>query len=410
MSSPELPDRKQPEQLRRGYVTLAGELIRPDLALRLKTVIDPSTGRAQEAALFGYQALQAGTVLRASITADADVDVALLSQLQQVLAGELLLGRSRSAEYGRAEAQIRDQIPIQQGPNSGVELTLWLLADLSALDSGGQPTLCPKPEWLGLPTGELLVERSFLRTRRYSPWNAHKHGRDLERQVIAQGSVLVFSLEQPLEASHLVAVDAGLGAHREAGFGRVWINPPLLANTHPKFESLEHPTPENAKASEPTPVSDSPLISWLRARVERQTAGESNAARARELVANLRERLADARRLRGLLAGTPVGPSASQWGAVLQAAKSRGDDLNSTLFDPSNGLCKPDAPGWQDQFWDARDQCLRNFAGWIKTIWETQPDRRLIQHLAREAMAMVKQENRRTERSNSPAEETSRDA
>lgn len=409
MSSPELPDGKQSKQIQRGYVTLAGELIRPDLALRLKTAIDPSTGRAQEAALFGYQALPAGTVLQASITADADVAAALLSQLQQVLTGELLLGRSRSAEYGHAEAQVRERIPIQQSPAGDGELTLWLLADLAALDNCGQPTLYPRPEWLGLPTGKLLVEKSFLRTRRYSPWNAHRHGRDLERQVIAQGSVLVFSLEQPLEASHLAAINAGLGAFREGGLGRVWIDPPLLTSEQPQF-SVPPDRESVDTVSTTDAASASPLIAWLQARIDRQATGEDSAKQARELAAILRERLADARRLRGLSGQIPVGPSASQWGAVLQAAKSRGNDLRSTLFDPSNGLCKTGAPGWQDEFWDADNHRLRNFADWVREIWNAQPDRRLLQHLAREAMAVVKQENRRTERSNAPAEETSRDA
>lgn len=288
-------------------------------------------------------------------------------------------------------------------------MTLWLLADLAALDDYGQLTLCPKPEWLGLPAGELIVEKSFLRTHRYSPWNAYRRGQDMERQVIAQGSVLVFSLERPLAASHLDAVNAGLGAYREAGLGRVWINPPLLSSEQPQFSAPSDLESVNTASTTDTAPS-SPLIAWLQARIGRQAAGEESAKKSREYAANLRERLANARRLRGLSEEMPVGPSASQWGAVLQAAKSRGDDLSSTLFDPSNGLCKSDAPGWQDEFWDADSHRLRNFADWVRAIWEAQPDRRLLQHLAREAMAVVKQANRRTERSNLPAEETSRDA
>lgn len=407
LSSPEPLGNKQPEQMRSGYVTVTGELIKPNLHLRLKTAIDPSTGRAREAALFGYQAAPAGTVLRASIT--ADVDAGWLSQLQQTLSGELLLGRSRSAEYGRANVQIKDQSAIQHGPADGGEVTLWLLSDLAALDDYGQPTLCPKPEWLGLPRGELLVEKSFLRTHRYSPWNAYRRGRDMERQVIVQGSVLVFSLEQPLAASHLAAIDADLGAYREAGLGRVWINPPLLTGQHPQFSEPPNQASANGESAKDV-LTTSPLITWLQARVKRQAGGEDSAKRARELATDLRERMADVRRLRGLSEETPVGPSASQWGAVLQAAKGRGDDLYSILFDNSNGLCKTSAPGWQDQFWDAEHRCLRKFADWIKAIWRQKPDRRLIQHLAREAMAVVKQENRHTERSNQTTGEASSDA
>ena len=75
--------------------------------------------------------------------------------------------------------------------------------------------------------------------------------------------------------------------------------------------------------------------------------------------------------------------------------------------DPSNGLCKTDAPGWKDEFWDADNHRLRNFVDWVRTIWKEQPDRRLIQHLAREAMAVVKQANRHIEQPSQSAEETS---
>ncbi len=397
----ELPHGHQPQQLRRGYVTAGGELCVPTQALRLKTAIDPTTGRAREAALFGYDSLSAGQRFASRVTADADVSDGLLDKLGEVLMQEVLLGRSRSAEYGRAGVEIREivadpgaalDLPLPLGDGAKMKETImWLLSDLAALDDFGQPTLTPRPESLGLPRGDLLANKSFVRVRRYSPWNAHRGGPDLERQVLAQGSVLVFQLERSLNEMERARIAAGLGAHREAGLGQVSLDSPLLATEQPHFATPAKAAAEPAKPQRPV----SPLVEWLEERWKSQSVRQDSATRARELAHEYRALLGSARRLKGLADRAEIGPSASQWGSALAEAKAARGDLARKLFDENNGVCKPSAPGWSDEHWDDRNHPTRSFAAWLREVLGTEPDPRFVQLLAREVMAVIKQETRR---------------
>lgn len=387
-----LPDNKQPQQLRGGYViTGTGEVVKPEKALRMKTAINPETGRAFDAMLFGYDALSAGQTFRARISADDSVSDALIEQVKAALSGEILLGRSRSAEYGRVNSTPQPMTETAQGKETGAatRITLWLLSDLAALDDSGQPTLNPKPQHLGLPEGELLVNSSFLRSRRYSPWNAKRGGSDLERQVISQGSVLVFNLKSHLDNAHYDCIAAGLGAHREAGLGQVWLNPKLLEDTEdtqPKFADKRNIAGAGQPEINPR---KSDLILWLENRADHRRM--DYAAKARELALTYTGLLASARKLKGLDDKTEVGPSSSQWSSVLTVAKSPGQDFVQNLL----GVCKPTSPGWKDEHWDTATLRPRTFACWLHDMLEQTPEPRFVQHLAREIMDAIKKENRR---------------
>lgn len=82
-----------------------GLRVRPQRELRLKTAIDPQQGRAEEGRLFGYDALLRGQTFQARLDADYDVNPDLFRRVTDALSGERLLGRSRSAEYGRARLE-----------------------------------------------------------------------------------------------------------------------------------------------------------------------------------------------------------------------------------------------------------------------------------------------------------------
>lgn len=391
----ELSENKQPKQLRSGYVTNSGSVWEPKETMRMKTAIDPTTGRAREAALFGYEALTAGQRFCARISADAAVNADLLQQLRATFTGQLLLGRSRSAEYGRVRTVVHDFTPLPQPSSTrGGRVTLWLLSDLAALDDKGQPTLTPRPEWLGLPPGTCVLEQTFLRTRHYSPWNAHRRGPDLERQVISQGSVLVFDLQRPLTAAEQAQIAAtGLGAHREAGLGQVWLNPTWLGaiGEHPQFVAKPQPVPQTPLPTVPEPA----LITWLRGEQSQQSTRGDLTKQARELAKSYNEILASARKLKGVMDDIEIGPSASQWGGVLAAAKDANTrhELKAKLFEGNACVCKNTR--WQDEYWDKNTGTTPKFVDWIKEKFEANQDIRFMQVLAREILEVVKNIERR---------------
>lgn len=387
----------QPQQLRSGYVGLNGQFVTPDKSFRMKTAINADTGRAKDAALFGYDALQAGQRFYAQIHCDNDFSDVELKQLKAALAQPILLGRSRSAEYGRAKVEfIEAKSALVPTKTSDTEITLWLLSDLMVLDQYGQPTLTPSSQDLGLPKGVFLAENSFLRTRRYSTWNACKKSYEMERQVINKGSVLVYKLESPLTDEHLEKIKAGLGIERQAGLGQVWLNPPLLADEQPKFDDSAQPLiTTSAKDEQGNDPPKPALITWLESQQKQNSTQQKFAREARQIARTYQVLMQSARGLKGLDKEVHIGPSQSQWGAVLAAAKSR--QSLETFINATDGSFKVKGEGWKDEFW--QDENLCSFYTWfLKLATESEKkDGRyqpkpapLIQHLVREIMAELK--------------------
>lgn len=319
----------QPKQLRGDYLSPDGRVMHPATSYRLKTAIDPMTGRVASGQLFGYESLRSGQSFVCELGFDADVAVSLRERVIVAMQGRLLIGRSRSAQFGRVWCEavgepFEPSLPVS-GPVS--ELNLILCADLAPM-SDGVPVLSPAPEMLGLPAGRLVSERSFIRTRSYAPYNAHRRLPDLERQVLCAGSVLRFVFDQPVEVGALVGrLRAGLGAHRESGLGQVMCEPAWLAGAQPRFE------PVVAEASQVvlSQAPDHPLVHWLYERTQRRAQedeiGQWVDGRVREL-ALLQEA---ARRLHGLQDFESAGPGRSQWGVVAAAAEASRTDAESLL-------------------------------------------------------------------------------
>ncbi|MGH8563137.1 MAG: hypothetical protein ACREXW_03260 [Gammaproteobacteria bacterium] len=359
----ELEDGAQPRQLRTGYLDATGRLHEPTRYLRMKTAIDPSSGRAAEAQLFGYEAIARGTRLGGWIEADEDIDGSLFAQVTNSLEEELLLGRSRSAEYGRVRLGAVTFRPPPPGALLGSRLTLWLLSDLAVADDWGQPTLEPQPRYLGLPKGTIDRSRTFIRTRRYAPWNGARGAPDVERSVIQQGSVITYALETVPASALLDHCAAGLGLHRECGLGRVWINPPLLADGHP---ALETSTDQRAAAPDNPASPNHPLVDWLRSQVSGNTRRQQVEQVAREIADDFETQRRKAARERGLPASEDFGPSRSQWGRVLDAARSlSGNELLARLFEGDNAIVKSESAGWGELFFDHMKMRQLSLAQWL---------------------------------------------
>lgn len=351
---------RQPVQMRGGYATPSGQLIHPKRQQTLKTAIDRATGMAAESQLFGYEALAAGQHFRCSVSADANVPVALWQRVQQALQGKASLGRSRSAQFGRVSiaANSRATNAYLAGEATSTRLTLWLLSDL-LLEEQGQPCLTPLPNLLNLPEGSRwLSESSFLRSRRYSSYNAYRRHYDCERQVISGGSVLRFELPRPLTATEIETLQQGLGLQIESGLGAVWVNPPLLTSAHPSFTSTS-PAPQVTRAAPPAP--ESRLIESLRARQQRRLGDQLPEQEAHILFNSLCQRIGEARRYAACAHGVMVdAPERSQWGRMKQWAsdhRNNSTELWHLLSNEQDGLLR-ERSGWQLCFGPQAEQTL----------------------------------------------------
>ena len=367
--------------MRDGYVHADGHLSKPAHGLRMKTAIDPASGRAMEAALFGYDALLRGQSFVACIDADDNLDADLFERVLDAVHGPLLLGRSRSAEFGRAQARRIELPPFEHAdPIDATRVTLWLLSDLALCDRARQPTHTIDLVALGFPQGSVVdASRTFVRQRRYSAWNAVRHGYERERLVLQAGGVITVILpEGASRESILHRLQAGLGLHRESGLGQVWVDAPLLANRNPRFAER--------KAVMPKPDSEEPehpLLHWLtgqdeswKIRIERE---------AEETACAIRKQIMAARQAAGIDKTLPFGPSRSQWGRVFEAARaSSGTALYDQLFSGDKAIIKASGEGWsievpQDESWQKLVDCLkkhlqvasrppRDYAQWIRRV------------------------------------------
>lgn len=399
-------DNAQPKQLRSGYVRIDGRHLSVDKAFRMKTAIDPNTGRVAESQLFGYESIRAGQSFVAHVRAAYDLDATLWQRLVEALTdqGELLLGRSRSAEYGRVAVECLDRRlgDLEPAPNTapqGVDVTLWCLSDVALIDQWSQPILAPTPEALGLQRGEIVWDRTFLRFRRYALWNRHRDGYDVERQVIQHGSVIGLRLPSPLTDAERTHLAAGVGLYREAGLGWVSVDPQLLAGQEPEFGTL-------------TSVSDSPppkrpnhaLIAWLEAERNQEAGRRADEKQTQSVRDELNKRYQLARTYAGVPEYLPIGPSPAQWGTLYEAARLASSDQLAVLRDeifkgkdgkPKNALCKEKGEGWQDPFCD--DQGVRTFFDWFKAAVETLPSVQALRLFTREAQRVAGRHHGRSE-------------
>lgn len=391
----------QPKQMRDGHVRADGLLLRPAKALRMKTAIDPASGRVAESQLFGYEGIQAGQTYAARIDADADLPDSLWQGLVGFFAKptELLLGRSRSAEYGRVRVVPSTrplEAPASAASDLGGALTLWCLSDLALVDTWGQPTLDPSPEHLGLGRGELDLSGTFLRLRRYAPWNGQRRAHDLQRQVIRRGSVVALThLDPPLTRDELARLTAGVGLYREQGLGRLCPNPALLVGERPHFGA-----PIQASTAKPPPARPGhPLVAWLEGQAGGGKQRSAAERQAKYLAAELSRRYALARAYAGVPDGLPIGPSPAQWGSVYEAARRSSDlaGLRRALFEGNGAICKPRGENWQDQFCD--DQGVRSFRDWFHGVAQAADlTVETLRRFAREAQRIAQREHGRGER------------
>lgn len=341
---------KQPVQLRDQYVTLSGLQVKPNKEQTLKTAIDPQTGMAAESQLFGYEALSAGQNFRFSIDATDNIDASLWQKICQHLTGEARLGRSRSAQFGlvtitNTSSHLESLISAQPNDNT---LTLWLLSDLW-LQKQGQNCLIPDASLLGLPKSSTLIqEKTFIRTRRYSLYNAYRHHYDCERHVISRGSILCYQLPTPLDATTEQHLKQGIGLATESGLGQVWINPPLLAKAMPCFNTSLIQLTHNIQEVEPS-KPNTLLIARLEER-KNQVDINKPMDEAELIFGLLCQRIRQARRYLAVSDNTPLpnAPNRTQFGRLKEAANNH--RRNPTTL-------------WE-QIADDKDGIIRSRSGW----------------------------------------------
>lgn len=219
-------------------------LVSPERQLSIHTARNRRYGRAIRrsfaadeedlGAVYRYEALAAGQTFEALILCDHNEDAELLLPL---LEGEVLLGGSRTAGYGRAKIDEARLVPEGWREVSGElvvkpdsQLIVTLLSDALLRDENGQFTADPRvvsailEEKLGV---KLKKERAFIRSGAVGGFN-RKWGLPLPQALaIKMGSVFVYRLidNSSCDVARLLELeDRGIGERRAEGFGRLAFN------------------------------------------------------------------------------------------------------------------------------------------------------------------------------------------
>lgn len=299
------PAGKQLVQLRRRHVSASQRLVTPATTYGMRTAVN-AQGRAREGFLFGIESLDPGQRLRTRIEADSEE---LLEQVVGLLVGAspIRVGRSRNAEFGAVDVRRVDDAPVRhtEVPQPG-RLVIWMVSDLALRErTTGAPRLTLEPSDLGLPPDwSRDPSRTFVRTRRYSPFNGARRRPDLERQVIEAGSVVVFTGTAPIDRAALSErVARGLGDYLQEGLGRAFLDPELLSGAELTFRAVAEPL--HSASEIPDPPKDGFLGPWLTERIKRERESITNEATARTIASEFRRA-----RIRN-----------SQWGEIRRLAR-----------------------------------------------------------------------------------------
>lgn len=221
----------QYEAIKPGFMTLDLRLLRGKTGQRLRTAT--RDGRAATGQLFGLQHVEPGAQADfvARIEIDPEVSDNDIWALFQAFDGqELRLGRAKGTGYGggyHCTASLRAVQPEVLPKGTAGQVRVLALSDIAAVNAFGAPAPYPAGSDLGLQGARFIAAESAVSHRRFAPWNGHLGRRDTERLVIEAGSVLVYDLPNALPAD--IPARQTIGLWREAGFGRVWLAPPLLA-------------------------------------------------------------------------------------------------------------------------------------------------------------------------------------
>jgi CRISPR-associated protein Csx10 len=223
-----------------GYIRFSDEAIKyrtPSKTSRIHHQRDREFGRAREGldAIFSYISMDAGERFIGHILLDDDTHLTVLQNLLQ--ASHILLGRSKSAQYGgRASLTILSLSDgdsfLEAGYNSFAcndRITITLLSDYLGINTNGHIT--PDAFWFDLSNalGVNIENRNILdRYARIRPVSGYISDWKMPRPVIPAfqaGSIFIICIEEEIKPEKVLdLLWKGIGDRQVEGFGRIAIN------------------------------------------------------------------------------------------------------------------------------------------------------------------------------------------
>jgi hypothetical protein len=216
---------KQLKQCRNGFYTFVDSKateVKTETNFAIKSAYDREKRRSKDEQMYGYESLQKGLELYFEVQVENDD---LAEDIKGALVGKKRVGRSRTAQYGLVEITETGYSDVKcEKPENNI-VTVYADGRLIFLDEYGLPTFRPTAKDLGLEGGEILWNKSQIRTFQYAPWNYTRQCFDTDRCGIEKGSVFVVDVSN---CGNLDLKSQYVGSFNNEGFGKVIYNPEFL--------------------------------------------------------------------------------------------------------------------------------------------------------------------------------------
>lgn len=262
--------RLQLKQMRSGYISTDGQII-SDIpkSFALKSAYNREERRTEEGKMFGLESISAGTKFLFSVLYQENDHIELV---ENSLIGERRLGKSKFAQYGKVRIDACNDIEIitTEKLSLGDFTIVYAASHLYFVDPlTGQQTFKPNADQLGVPGGEIIWNKTQIRTYSYSPWNSTRNAINMERHCIKMGSVFY------VKGGNISNIDSSLiGEFINEGLGRVLYNPGFLLCRVDKKEESALTFRKIPKEKMISPVANleeentlsSPLVHFLKVR------------------------------------------------------------------------------------------------------------------------------------------------
>lgn len=308
---------KQLKQIRNGFMTSSGTFILPEYNYSQKSSYAQENRKSQGSGMYGYSALKSGSNWIFKVLYK---DEKYISQVEQNLLGTKKLGKSKTSQYGQVLISLIDTPKQIESKKPSENLTyIYVNSRLALYDKDGNFTTTPTIENLGLTSGEIVWEKTYIKTSFYHPYNYKRQTKEYTRACINKGSII--TLQNCTDE-----IPSKIGAFLNEGFGDIIINPEFLAFKNPILSKYtrekQYPKKDNF---------DKNLISFLSHKHQKENDIFEVSSHVQEVYDKL------------------IGPSKSQWGQIRTFATiaQNKEDLIAKIEDYfSKGTSKKQ---WEDK-------------------------------------------------------------
>lgn len=210
-------DNIQLKLVRGGYFNLESKTeLNITKRFSMKSERDKDTRKAQDAQLFGYEALKTGQSFVFTITYE---DKSIVKTIEDALIGKKRIGKSKTAEYSLVEIKEIEEFKHQCISEEKYTL-VYANSHLCFFDENGQPNLQPTTKDLGVE-GTVDWKKSHVRTYEYTSWNGKRNTPNAQRFCIARGSVFYIDKKNEGKTNFV-------GEYQAEGLGHILVNPSFL--------------------------------------------------------------------------------------------------------------------------------------------------------------------------------------